>query len=144
MERALTECGEGFTIVVREKNDRANIPPLLIPFLKEFGDVIPDEIPFGLLLIRDMHHCIDLLPGSILPNKPAYRMNPKEHEVLQWQVEELIAKGLVRESKSSYAVPALLVPKKDGSWSMCIDSKVVNKITIRYRFPILQLDDIID
>ena len=140
----MTECGEGFTIVVREKNDRANIPPLLIPFLKEFGDVIPDEIPFGLLLIRDMQHCIDLLPGYILPNKPAYRMNPKEHEVFQWQVEELIAKGLVRESKSSYAVPALLVPKKDGSWSMCIDSKVVNKITIRYRFPILQLDDIID
>ena len=140
----MTGCGEGFTVVVREKKDRANIPPLLIPFLKEFGDVIPDEIPFSLLLIRDMHHCIDLLLGSILPNKPAYRMNSKEHEVLQWQVEELIAKGLVRESKSSYAVPALLVPKKDGSWSMCIDSKVVNKITIRYRFPILQLDDIID
>ena len=117
---------------------------MLIPFLKEFGDVIPDEIPFGLLLIRDMQHCINLLPGYILPNKPAYRMNPKEHEVLQWQVEEFIAKGLVRESKSPYAVPALLVPKKDGSWSMCIDSKVANKITIRYRFPILQLDDIID
>ena len=82
MERALTGCGEGFTVVVREKKDRANIPPLLIPFLKEFGDVILDEIPFGLLLIRDMQHCIDLLPGSILPNKPAYRMNLKKHEEL--------------------------------------------------------------
>ena len=95
-------------------------------------------------LSRDMQHCIDLVPSSVLPNKLAYRMNAKEHEELQWQVEELIAKGLVRESKSSYTIPALLVPKKDGSWSMCIDSKVANKITIRYRFPILQLDDIID
>ena len=84
VERALTECGEGFAIVVREKKDQANIPPLLILFLKEFGDVIPDEIPFGLLPIRDMQHCINLVPGFVLPNKPTYRMNPKKHEELQW------------------------------------------------------------
>ena len=66
-------------------------------------------------LSRDMQHCIDLVPSSVLPNKLAYRMNAKEHEELQWQVEELIAKDHVRKSMSSCIVPTLLVPKKDGS-----------------------------
>lgn len=51
---------------------------MLIPFLEKFGDVFPDEIPFGLPLIRDMQHCIDLVLGSILLNKLTYRMNLKE------------------------------------------------------------------
>jgi len=118
--------------------------PLLNPLLHDFSHVFPQEIPHGLPPKRSIQHKIDLIPGSTLPNKPAYRMNPQETHEIQRQVDDLLAKGLIRKSLSPCAVPALLVPKKDGSMRMCVDSRAINKITIKYRYPIPRLEDLLN
>ncbi|XP_059289882.1 uncharacterized protein LOC132043408 [Lycium ferocissimum] len=109
----------------------------------EYDELFPEEMPKRLPPLRGIEHQIDFVPGSQIPNKPAYMNNPKETKELQKQVEELLEKGLVKESLSLCVVPVILVPKKDGTWRMCIDYRAVNKIMVKYRHPIPRLDDML-
>ncbi|KAK1681336.1 hypothetical protein QYE76_042184 [Lolium multiflorum] len=76
-----------------ETNDLTNIPSSLLSLLKEFQDVFPNELPHGLPPLRGIEHRIDLIPGSPLPNRAAYRTNPEDTKEIQRQIQDLLAKG---------------------------------------------------
>lgn len=130
--------------VILATNVLTSLPSVVSNVLQAFNDVFPEEIPAGLPPLRGIEHQIDLIPGASLPNRPPYRTNPEETKEIQRQVQELLDKGYVRESLSPCAVPVILVPKKDGTWRMCVDCRAINNITIRYRHPIPRLDDMLD
>jgi hypothetical protein len=121
-----------------------DLPEEIQQLLEEFVDIVVDELPRSLPPIRSISHHIDLIPGASLPNKAAYRLTPQENEEVKRQVQDLMDKGLIRESLSPCVVPTVLSPKKDGGWRMCTDSREINKITIRYRFPLPRMDDLMD
>jgi len=109
-------------LLERCDDSQEQIPPAAVPLLIEFADVFTEELSDSLPPMRDIQHAIDLVPRSSLPNLPHYRMNPVKHAGIKRQVDELLNKRFIKKSLSQCAVPALLTPKKDDSWRMCVDS----------------------
>ena len=112
--------------------------------LKQYEDVFPEQLPKGKPPKRTVEFEINTEEGATPPNKPPYRLSPKEHEELQAQIEDLLAQGHIRPSTSPYGAPVLFVPKKDGRWRMCVDYRALNRQTIRDRYPLPRIDDLLD
>ena len=65
------------------------VPEEIVEFLK-YKDIIADDIPNGLHLVRSISHCMDLIPGASFPNKAPYRLTPIENEERNRQVHEFL------------------------------------------------------
>ena len=112
--------------------------------LHKYSDVFPENLPETLPPLRNINHPIDLVPGSKPCSKVPYRMSKVEQEEIKKQVEELVNSGYIVPSSSPFGAPVLLVDKKDGTKRMCIDYRALNKITIKNRYPIPRIDDLLD
>jgi len=112
--------------------------------LEEFPDVMPKELLEDLPPRRRVDHVIEMMSAVEPPAKAPYQMSHEELKELKVQLEELIAKGYIKPSKSPYGAPVLFVHKKDGTLRMCVDYRALNKATVKNRYPLPRIDDLFD
>ncbi|KAK1646940.1 hypothetical protein QYE76_064745 [Lolium multiflorum] len=84
----------------------------------------------------------DVVLGPIAQR--AYSMNPAELVELKKQLDDMLAKGLIRPSASPWRSPVLFVDKKDGTIRLCTDYRKLNDVTIKNKYPLPKIEDMFD
>ncbi|WOH00327.1 hypothetical protein DCAR_0519686 [Daucus carota subsp. sativus] len=109
----------------------------------QYGDIFmePKELPPSRGVFD---HRIPLMEGSNPINIRPYRYPLKQRDVIEQMIDEMLQKGIIQNSASPFASPVVLVGKKDGSWRLCVDYRELNKKTIKDKFPIPVVDELID
>ena len=73
-----------------------------------------------------------------------YRHPKKYNDEIEKEIKELLDMGHIRTSSSPFASSVVLVKKKDGTMRMCIEYRALNKKTIKNRYPIPRIDELLD
>jgi hypothetical protein len=109
----------------------------------KFSDVFPEELT-ELPLDRDVEFVIELMPGAGHVTKSPYQMSSDELDELKKQLKKLLEQGFVRPSASPWSSPVLFVEKKDGTKRMCIDYRTLNSMTIKNKYALPRIEDLLD
>ena len=129
--------------MIKQKNDTEHesfsgcdvkLKDELVDVVNQYWEMFQE--PKGLPPKRGIQHKIQLQPDYPLPNIDMYRMSILESLEIKKQVQELLDKDVIHPSTSPCGSPIVLVPKKDGTWQMCVDYWALNKITIKNWYPL--------
>jgi hypothetical protein len=100
----------------------------------------PDSLPPS----RACNHAIPLLPEAQPFYIRPYRYPPALKDEIERQVEEMLSQGLIQPSHSLFSSPVLLVKKKNASYRFCVDFQKLNSLTIKSKYPVLVIDQLLD
>jgi hypothetical protein len=146
VERALKRGDQVMMVQISELKLDSQIPAdkKLADLLKKYEDVLKFELPRGLPLERNVGHSILVEPGAPPPFRPTYRLSPIEQAEVKLKLTDLLEKGLVEPSTSPYGAPILFVGKEGVSLHMVQEYRCLKKNTIKNRYPLPKIDDLLD
>lgn len=118
--------------------DRTAIQALLQEYCHLFST---EDGPVGRTHI--VEHEIETGDARPIRQNP-YRKAPFERHVIEAQVNDMLRKGVIRESTSPWSSPVVLVRKRNGSWRFCVDFRRLNAVSKKDVHPLPRIDDILD
>ena len=112
---------------------------------QDFNDRVFKKVVFEKLPDQSKwDHAIELIPNATLKDCKIYPLNIKEQEELDKFLEEHLKSGRIRLSKSPCAAPFFFVKKKDGSLQPVQDYRQLNEATIKNKYPLPLIQELID
>ncbi|PWA98195.1 hypothetical protein CTI12_AA000110 [Artemisia annua] len=132
----------GYLLYMGCDSTNEKIPSCIQGTIQQYKNVF-DE-PKGLPPVRRHDHKIPLKEGSQPISQRPYRTPYIQKSEIEKQVKEMLSSGIIQYSNSPFASPVLLVLKKDGSWRLCVDYRRLNDITIKDKFPIPVIEELLD
>ncbi|CAJ0968825.1 unnamed protein product, partial [Ranitomeya imitator] len=115
---------------------------LLPEFLSDYRDVFDEPKASALPPHRDCDCAINLIPGSKFPKGRLFNLSVPEHAAMRSYINESLEKGHIRPSSSPLGAGFFFVAKTDGSLRLCIDYRLLNKITVKFQYPLPLLSDL--
>jgi hypothetical protein len=106
-------------------------------------NIFSDDLQ-GMTPERDTEFKIELQPSTTPIAKSPYKMTREELAELKIQLKDLLDKGYIRPSSSSWGCPALFVKKKDEALCLCVDYQPLNAVTIKNKYPLPCIDIFFD
>jgi len=114
-----------------------------IPIVREFSNVFPGEL-VRLPLEREIEVSIEVLSRMASIAQVPYKMDPSKLTELKVKLQELLDKEFIRPSNSTWGALILFVKKKDDTLRLYIDYRQLNKVTMKNRYLLPQIEDLFD
>ena len=139
----LRRVEEGLILQIWELGSVQNkIPEQIEKLLLEFMEVFQE--PKGIPPSRSYDHSIVLKEGTSPISVRPYRYPYYQKSEIEKLIKELLVMGTIRPSQSPFSSPVLLVRKADGSWRMCVNYRALNKETMKDKFLIPVVEELLD